>query len=366
MKCGNTRARKITLPVTRTSGKWFRQQIPTRFRRRGGGAVTWTDNAGNLWLFGGQVGTTFLNDLWFFNTGTKAWTYVSGGANSNGTYGTKGSASPANVPGSRWGATGKWDSSTNTVLLFGGFGYDGSSSTPGLLNDLWSFNGSEWTWVSGSSSTNQDGVYGTEGAASPSNFPGGRQAPVSWVDNSGNFWLFGGYNLSPTGQPNAFNDLWEFNGTNWAWMSGANFVNQTATYGTQGVAATPNVPGARWAAASWSDASGNLWLFGGQGFDAHGRRFSADLWEFKGGDWIWVKGSNSVSQPGLYGLQANPVVWPHVVDDPGSRWGAAYWVTKASGSTPLAFWMFGGEGFDSTTGPGNGQLNDLWRYLPFP
>ena len=28
--------------------------------------------------------------------------------------------------------------------------------------------------------------------------------------------------------------------------------------------------------------------------------------------------------------------------------------------------MFGGEGFDSTAGsPGNGQLNDLWRYLPY-
>jgi hypothetical protein len=103
-----------------------------------------------------------------------------------------------------------------------------------------------------------------------------------------------------------------------------------------------------------------FWLFIGQGFDATGNGSLADLWEFKGGQWIWVKGSNSVSQPGLYGIQANPVVWPHVVDDPGSRWGAAYW------AAPNGFWMFGGEGFDSTGGPGNGQLNDLWRYLPFP
>jgi hypothetical protein len=28
--------------------------------------------------------------------------------------------------------------------------------------------------------------------------------------------------------------------------------------------------------------------------------------------------------------------------------------------------MFGGEGFDASSGNGNGLLNDLWRYLPFP
>jgi hypothetical protein len=62
------------------------------------------------------------------------------------------------------------------------------------------------------------------------------------------------------------------------------------------------------------------------------------------------------------------VVYPHVTNYPGSRWGATYWVTTVS--TPngpeSVFWMFGGEGFDSSTGGGDQLLSDLWRYLPYP
>jgi hypothetical protein len=286
---------------------------------------------------------------------------VSGGFNQNGVYGAKGTPAPTNLPGGRWGATAHKDASGN-VWLFGGFGLSGSSATVGLLNDLWKYSGGQWTWMSGSNALNQDGVYGTQNVAAATNVPGGRQASVSWIDNTGNFWLFGGYNLSSTGQPNAFNDLWEFTGSQWTWVSGANVVNQTGTYGTQGVAAAGNVPGARWSPASWSDSHGDLWLFGGFGYDTTGDGSLADLWEFKGGQWTWITGPNSVSQAGNYGLQANPTVWPHVTNAPSSRWGATSW-TDPYGQ----FWMFGGEGFDSTTNAtGNRLLSDLWRFLPYP
>lgn len=330
------------------------------------GAVTWTDSSGLLWMFGGQdAGNDFINELWNFNTATKAWTLVSGGFNQLGVYGTKGTAAAGNLPGGRWGATGRLDSS-GTLWLFGGFGDDSvSNTTPGLLNDLWKFSGGQWTWVSGSNLANPNGVYGTLGTAAAANVPGGRQAPTSWIDASGNFWLFGGYNLSGTGQPNAFNDLWEFSGGQWTWVAGANVVNQVGVYGTQGTAAAGNTPGARWSMASWSDqdvlGNSRLWLFGGQGFDATGNGSLADLWMFKNGQWTWIKGANSVSQNGIYGLQSNPVFWPHVTNNPGARWAPGYWIDKSG-----QFWMFGGEGFDAASGNGNGLLNDLWRYLPFP
>lgn len=258
--------------------------------------------------------------------------------------------------------------------MFGGFGCDATvaACSNGLLNDLWKYSGGQWTWMSGSKTMNQNGVYGTQGKPALGNVPGGRQASVAWIDTAGNFWLFGGYNLSPGGQPNAFNDLWEYNGSQWTWVAGANIVNQTAIYGTQGVSGATNVPGARWSPAAWSDVdvSGHtrLWVFGGQGFDATGNGSLGDLWAFTldpasaaANQWTWVKGPNSVSQPGIYHLPHNPVVWPYVVDNPGSRWGAAYW------TDPLGqFWMFGGEGFDSTNTNGNGLLQDLWRYLPYP
>jgi hypothetical protein len=330
------------------------------------GAVTWTDGAGNFWLYGGQDAfDDFLNDLWTFNPSTLTWTFVSAGPTVNGAYGTKGTAGPNNFPGARWGATARRDPTTGTVWMFGGFGFDGSSAAPGLLNDLWTFNGTQWTWISGSKLTNQSGVNGTLGVPALTNVPGGREEPVSWIDNTGNFWMFGGFDLSPQNQPNAFNDLWEFSGGQWTWQSGANFVNQTATYGNQGVAAAGNVPGARWNPAAWSDVHGNFWLFGGVGYDATANGTLADLWEYKGGQWIWVKGPSSVAQTGIYGTAANPVFWPLVTNSPGSRWGATYWVTP-QGFAPPMFWMFGGEGFDSSSGGGDQLLSDLWRYLPYP
>ncbi|MBZ5528377.1 MAG: hypothetical protein LAN71_10810 [Acidobacteriia bacterium] len=325
------------------------------------GSVSWTDAAGKLWLFAGQdAGTNFMNDLWSYDTTTNTWTYVNGGANQNGVYGTLGVASASNWPGGRWGATARVDAA-GTLWLFGGYGFDSVTSSPGLLNDLWEFSGGQWTWVSGANTVNQSGVYGTQGTAAASNVPGGRQAPISWIDGAGNFLVFGGYNLSPTGQPNAFNDLWKYSGGQWTWVSGSSGVNQTGVYGTLGVAAATNVPGARWSSAAWTDPAGRLWLFGGRGYDTTANGSLSDLWQYSGGQWTWMKGPSSVNQAGVYGIQANPTVWPHVIDYPGGRWAPAYWMDPYD-----QLWIFGGEGYDSGGTNGNGQLNDLWRYLPYP
>jgi hypothetical protein len=57
---------------------------------------------------------------------------------------------------------------------------------------------------------------------------------------------------------------------------------QSGVYGTLGTAASPNLPGGRLGAASWIDASGNLWLFGGQGDDSTGAQgYLNDLWKYQ-------------------------------------------------------------------------------------
>jgi hypothetical protein len=61
-----------------------------------------------------------------------------------------------------------------------------------FFNDLWIFDGGNWTWMSGNFSTNQIGSYGDEGVPSPSNVPGARRGAISWRDNNGNLWMFGG------------------------------------------------------------------------------------------------------------------------------------------------------------------------------
>jgi hypothetical protein len=53
--------------------------------------------------------------------------------------------------------------------------------------------------VSGSNTTNQNGVYGEKGVANANNNPGGRRAAISWMDNSGNMWIFGGAGYDSSG-----------------------------------------------------------------------------------------------------------------------------------------------------------------------
>jgi N-acetylneuraminic acid mutarotase len=192
------------------------------------------------------------------------------------------------------------------------------------------------------------GVYGTLGVASSGNVPGGRDAPVSWTDSSGNLWLFGGAGYDSTGALGDLNDLWKFNPTNkeWTWVSGSNTASASGVFGTQGVPAAANVPPARYLAVSWTDSSGNFWLFGGSGGPGN------DLWEFNPTTtmWTWVSGSNTVgSNPGVYGTLGVA----STSNVPGARGEAVSWI-DSNGN----LWLFGGEG-----GP-TGILNDLWKFSP--
>jgi hypothetical protein len=384
------------------------------------GSVTWSDNAGNLFLFGGQGFSTtsvgFLNDVWKFTPGSYdtnnnvtpptylgsytysgTWTPPASGAgniNQPGIYGTLGSAT-GGVPGGRWGAAQCTDSSGN-LWIFGGQGID-KNGTLGLLNDLWKYNiaAQTWTWMGPTNSNvgQNNGAYGTQGTALAANTagPGGRQTALLWTDNAGNIWLFGGLGLDSVGTRSAgsltgglpngttpdgalLNDLWKFNiaSGQWTWVSGGGatgLANQTGVYGTAQVAGTtvPNVPGSRWSMSGFADSTGNLWLVGGWGFAsslAQNTGYLNDVWEYQqsSGQWIWWKGSSDVNQAGSYPLQFSaPLGTPFVLNTPGSRRGMAFWPQQDTGHY---FWVFGGEGYDATGQ--SGYMNDTWDYLPFP
>ena len=352
------------------------------------GASTLTDKGGNLWLFGGvgfdANGTRgFLNDFWEFIPATREWAWMGGSSvvpmaygGSAGVYGTKGVPSTANFPGGRAFAT-SWIDRNGHLWMFGGEGADANGMV-GSLNDLWEFNPAlnEWVWMSGSNivsgtvSGSQPGVYGTLGAPAPGNIPGGRVWASSWIDSTGNLWLYGGWGTDANNVTGWLNDLWEFSpSTNeWVWISGSSTLNYThsqpGVYGTMGTPAAGNVPGGRYMAASWTDNNGHLWLFGGDGEDADlSLGFLNDLWEFNPstGEWTWMGGSNILSinssgyhaYSGVYG-----VLWSFAASNyPGSREYASTWADDSG-----HLWLFGGWGFDAN---GNGgALNDLWAFDP--
>jgi len=312
-------------------------------------SVSWIDGSGNRWLFGGygrdSAGTEGdLNDLWKFNGTNWIWVYGANIANQPGNYDKKNEPSSSNLPGAREGSV-SWIDGSGNLWLFGGYGRD-SAGTAGWLNDLWKFDGANWVWVSGAIVTNQTGSYGTQGVASASNVPGARAFSVSWIDGSGNRWLFGGYGRDSAGTEGDLNDLWKFDGTSWTWVSGANTAGQAGVYGTKGVANASNVPGARYGSVSWTDTSGNLWLFGGVAFN-----FFNDLWKYDGTNWTWVSGADTVNQQGVYGTKGVA----NVSNVPGARFGSVSWTDTNSN-----LWLIGGYGYDSAST--DDELNDLWKF----
>ena len=331
-------------------------------------AASWADPGGKLWLFGGDgMDSTgmfsILNDLWRFDPTTASWTWKSGSHRSGqaGSYGTKGVASPTNVPGARYSAV-TWTDSGGRLWLFGGIGI-GSGEEGGELNDLWRFDPAtlEWTWISGSDSPFQQGVYGTKGVAASGNVPGARSDAVSWADSEGRLWLFGGFGYAATLPYNVdLNDLWMFDpaALMWTWVSGGDAGNERGVYGTRGQADPANVPGARGESVSWIDAQGKLWIFGGWGWDSSFDDVAVqlnDLWCFDPVifQWTWITGGSAGAQAGLYGAKG----FAAPGNTPGSRLSASAWRDPQG-----KFWLFGGFGNNSAGLECN--LNDLWRFDP--
>lgn len=342
------------------------------------GSATWTDEAGNLWLFGGTYvaaggDTYYLNDLWKFSPSSGFWTWMGGSSTLPsppvlglpGVYGTQGVAAAANAPGSRANAV-TWTDRSGHLWLFGGLGND-STTVTNYLNDLWEYDigTGQWTWVAGPSTANPPvALYGLQGVSAPNNLPGPREGASSWTDSSGNLWLFGGYGDNSDASPYTFgllNDLWVFSPTlgGWTWVSGSNTLSAVGSYGVQGTAAAGNVPGARSGAVAWIDSQDNLWLFGGE----TSLGFANDLWKFTPGTklWTWVSGSSTPGALGVYGTLGSAVVGGNDPAEPptvpGARVAAASWL-DASGN----FWLFGGTvQYDAQT---YGLFNDLWQFSP--
>jgi N-acetylneuraminic acid mutarotase len=248
------------------------------------------------------------------------------------------------------------------LWLFGGYGLD-STGTDGELNDLWMYTPSTgiWTWISGASLQGASGSYGAQ--APSAGVPGARDRATSWIDASGNLWLFGGYGYDVTGAENYLNDLWEFTPSSgvWSWQSGASVAEASGSYGTLGRAASSNAPGARAASAAWADASGNLWLFGGFGFDSSGNLNDMnDVWQFNlaAGSWTWVNGSDLGGAGGSYGT-LGAAATSTADPAPGARDGASAWIDSNGNA-----WLFGGEGYDSAGNYTSTGLNDLFEYNP--
>jgi len=367
-----------------------------------------------------------------------AWMF---GPDTAGTYGPYGLAalppppSPApdtNTPGGRdFSAT--WSPASNVnpsdlKWMFGGWGLPITSSVsppflPYFMGDLWVFwpggggAGQTGTWIpadlpttttltplgvttavantvplqvpgsysvlSNSSVTYTDKTSGDVITTYSPAAPGARWGSVTWTDATGNFYLFGGQGHAAPGNSGLLNDLWKFTPSqydvsvpsnnysgSYTYLGSWTNLSGFATANVAGVYTGTAFPGSRWGAAYCTDASGTVWMFGGQGYDSNGAiGLLNDLWKYSGGVWTWVGPSNSNlgQHNGVYGTLGTAGTGNY----PGGRQTAVLWADNNGN-----LWLFGGLGLDSagTQNPGNAGtlpdgstpegalLNDLWQY----
>jgi len=285
------------------------------------------------------------------------WVWESGSesANSPGSYETQGTASVTSQPSGRYGAM-SWIDSTGQFWIFSG---------AGGVNDMWAFNTGtlQWTWERGGNGLS-GAVAGTYPAspnlpASATNLPGQRNSAATWVDKTGNLWMFGGYGTDSNGLIGYMNDMWSFSPSTkwWAWIGGSASAGALAgnpNWGTLGVADPANQPNPRSNAATWTDAAGNFYMYGGNGYLNSGTYIQGDLWQYNpvANLWTWINGSQSPTAIGSYGSIGVTVA----ANKPGARHSATTW-TSSDGGT---FWLYGGTGVDANGTLGD--LNDLWKY----
>jgi hypothetical protein len=212
----------------------------------------------------------------------------------------------------------------------------------------------QWTWMNGSSAPNPTAVYGSKDTFAANNTPQNFYEACEWTDHNGNFWLFGGVYWNTLNQYE-YADLWEFKPSinQWCWIKGPGANNAAGVYGTRGVAAPSNNPGARgFGAATWVDTAGNLWLFGGWGHDINGTPGTLDdLWKFNIADteWTWMKGSNLINGSISYGTKG---IEDSTNQLPPREETNASWTDDNNN-----LWIFGG-----LEGASNYVMSDLWRF----
>jgi hypothetical protein len=270
------------------------------------------------------------------------------------------------VPGGR-GAAAIWTDEKGILWMFGGT-VSPTIFSAQVLSDLWAGYPDpqnpgkvEWVLKSNSAGVNTKNLYG-DYSGQPG-LPGARFGAMTWKGKDGALWMLGGYGFART-TGGMLNDLWKLDYVNqggvidrrWTWMGGSNEANAKSQYVSKGVEST-GIPGARRLGISWTDAEGNLWMFGGENYwpgahDARDIEYYNDLWKYNinTGKWTWMKGDSIANQIGH--VSSNPLD-----SEPGSRSQSISWVDRAGD-----LWLFGGTMYIINSTGRELLYNDLWKY----
>lgn len=340
------------------------------------GASSWKDSDGMVWILGGKGPgmRVALDELWSYDVERRHWHFHNFTdkivneqkpppcfACTSCSHGNKAIVfTPSGtflfyMDGKRWTAlqnltmsppprshAASWcDSEKGILWIFGGL-----TASQQKLQDFWKFSFKEMWWVEIKPKSNESLVPNNSSQAS------------AWIHPSGHLYMFGG--STPYGLTS---DFWIFSpeAFEWSKLSGNTGPFKCAgEYGNKGVPSKNNHPGCREGAATWIDKRGDLWMFGGSGFDNFSRgAFAAsetgllsDFWKYNisSHQWLWIGGLSRNEGVPFFSEKGKA----DLRNIPGPREGAV------SFSFGGELWLFGGAGHDVKQS--DGILNDLWTY----
>jgi hypothetical protein len=185
---------------------------PATMMGRGNAAIAYDAQHQQLVMFGGETATTSdagtanvnLAETWVLtSTGANQWAWVQ--------------KNPAVSPPPRNNARMVYDSKRHRVLLAGGWGHDpanyadGGAMKDGPMNDLWAWDGNNWSPVVTATSPPRRTTFG-----------------MAYEANRDRVVVFGGWGVISGTLPycddgakncNRLGDTWEFDGANWAMIT---------------------------------------------------------------------------------------------------------------------------------------------------
>jgi len=248
--------------------------------------TSWTDNNGDLWLFGGNGADSNLhytnyNDLWKFDITINQWVWMAGSniPNDTGYYGIKGVASALNRPPART-AYAKWKDNAGNFYLFGGLRYDVNSSCALKgYNDVWKYEiaNNNWVWIGGDSAFNTSGNYSPECVTTSLNIPrNSHENRATSYDSNGNVYIFGSIGATCNTYTSVRNEIWHYSMIHNEWTLIQ--PNSPINWGVKGISSPTNAPPKKFGSISWLK-NNEFWVFGGSEY-GNGDSYN-DMWKFR-------------------------------------------------------------------------------------
>lgn len=300
-------------------------------------------SGGMMIVFGGVgLAGNKLDDLWIFSLVDYSWKQLDKSENISSSF-----------PLARSDQT-TWCFKTE-MIIFGGRNVENET-----IHEMWSFSLIHLKWKEMESSKkypkNNYGQYAVT-------YPKPRSGATPFVKGN-HLYIFGGNIAGKDSGETHVNgkyvtDLWSYDveADTWQSLGGNSDVCQPGIFSPQHAENKNNWPGCRIKGTGWSDSSGNLWMFGGEGADITKNSVTVfkpalllnDLWQydFVYNMWIWQGGNQYGNTGGKYGDSGSELA-------PGGRTGFVSFNELGN-----FHYIFGGMGHD--TNGKDGSLSDLWE-----